>query len=106
MNTEPKELWASRRVGLPLWRSFNEEDRERYVTQVRAELAAKLARELLNQKYIVAHDSVFRFDCDEPFVQLSASIRVGYIQHTVWGGPLTMRELARELWARFWRALW
>lgn len=105
MNTELKEFWVHKRFSLRAWESLSEVERENFVAAARNEMAAVLARDLLKHKYIVAHDSVRRFDCDEPFVQLSASICVGYVQRTVWA-TMPVSVMLREVWARFWGRLW
>lgn len=105
MNINPEELWVNELIGVQEWKAMGETEREAFVAQLRRRHAAALADALLKKGYIEAHDSQFRFDCGEPSVMLSSSIRVGYVQRTVYGEMLT-RMMLRELWTRFWSALW
>ncbi len=100
MNTVQQELWARAAIEWCAWQDMSEEYREKYVAMIRSDLAAMLTREMRQQGYIKFHDSTR--DIVSMSMLLSASIRVGYVQRTVWADMPT-REMLRELWRRFWR---
>lgn len=101
-NTTPEELWAHERISMQEWEFLNEVEREQIVKRIRQGLTWSLAQELLKRNYIEVFDSKKQFNYGEDFVQLTARIRVGYKQRTVYA-EMPTRMMLNILWLRLWR---